>query len=362
MRKLLYLTAVVLLGALFSCTKIESDFSEPVQDYITVKPSAFNVLKDTELSFLVVNAKNENVTSQAKLFVNGTLVNGTTYNFDQVGTFAVYATLGSLNAPVVTITVSAAPPTGGGGTGGGGTGGGGTGSGNNFVHKVLVEEYSGTWCGNCPRILYGVDLLKQQTNKAIVVGTHLFGNDPFINNYGNSLAASQNVGGVPTGIINRTSGWNGPQYENVNQVIGAIQPFSFAGIAINSTANGGVITANIKVNYSQSIGASAKLTVYVVEDDLYFSQRNYSSNLYGGQAVIPNFRYDGVLRAILTATTGDAIAASGIDNDKTYSITIANNIGNINNARIVAFVTNANGNVVNVQSAKVGEVKAFEPV
>ena len=97
------------------------------------------------------------------------------------------------------------------------------------MDRVLVEEYSGTWCGNCPSILYAVDLLHQQTDNAIVVSTHLFNGDPFITAQGNSLAASLGITGVPAGNINRTTSWTGPQYENVNQVINQIQPVENPG-------------------------------------------------------------------------------------------------------------------------------------
>ena len=267
---------------------------------------------------------------------------GSSFIFTDAGNFAVYATKGTLTSNVITVNVTAIASNAG------------------YKHRVLIEEYSGTWCGNCPRILYGVDLLHLQTDKAIVVSTHLFNGDPYITTQGNDLAASQRVSGVPTGNINRTISWTGPQDENVNQVVNQIKASSNAGVAISSTLNGGNLLASIKVGYTQALSGNAKLTVYLVEDKLYNSQRNYSSNLYAGQSTIPNFEFNSVMRAVLSSLTGDDIGNAGSLNEKKYSLTIPSNISNINNARLVAFITNASGTVVNVQSAKVGEIKDFE--
>lgn len=341
---LLLLCASLLL--LNACTKTESQFDDAngnVKETITLQPSTLNSTVGTSISFIIISSKNNaNVTADATVFVNGSSITGSSYTFTQPGTYAVYAKKGDLTSAVVTISVVSFS----------------TGS---FVHNVLVEEYSGTWCGNCPRLLYGVDLLKQQTNKVIFVGTHLYGNDPFITSQGNSLAQSQGVGGVPNGKINRTTNWNGPQYENVNQVINEIQPFATAGLAINSTATSNTLNINVKFRYKEALGANAKLTVYITEDKRYFTQSNYSSNLYGGLSSIPNFEYHSVLRSVISSITGDDVASSGTANEKNYSIAVPAAVSNMANAKIVAFITNTStGKVVNAQEAKVGENKQFE--
>jgi hypothetical protein len=326
-----------------SCTKTESDFNEPPQETITVNASSLNVTTGVSVSFSAFSSiNNNNITQNSKLYVNGNLIAGSSFTFADAGNFAVYATKGTLTSNVITINVTAIT------------------SNTGYKHRVLVEEYSGTWCGNCPRILYGVDLLQQQTDKAIVVSTHLFNGDPFITTEGNNLAAQQGVGGVPTGYINRTISWAGPQYENVPHVISTIQASAPGGIAISSSVSSNNISIIIKAGYTQPLTGGAKLTVYLVEDKLFYTQRNYSANLYGGQPNIPNFEYNGVLRKVVSSLSGDAIGASGNANEKTYSLAVPANVANISNTRIVAFITNAAGTVVNVQEVKVGEEKMFE--
>jgi len=335
------------LGAAFllnSCTKTESDFSEPAPESILLTSDATEVLVGRSVTFTVSSSLNNAiVTGGSKLYVNGNLISGNTYTFTQAGTFAVFAVKGSLNSNVVSIKVTA-----------------NTSATVSFVSRVLVEEYSGTWCGNCPAILYGVDLLHQQTDKATVVSVHLFNGDPFITSQGNNLAASLGITGVPSGKINRTTNWNGPQYENIQQVTNQIKPKASLGLAITSVVSGTTLNATITVSYGQPLAGNAKLTVYLVEDKLFYTQRNYSSSLYSGQASIPNFEYNGVIRSIVSDLTGDAIANNGTAVSKTYSVALPSNISNIANLRLVAFVTNSTGTVENVQDANLGTVKILE--
>lgn len=229
-----------------------------------------------------------------------------------------------------------------------------------FVNRVLVEEYSGTWCGNCPNILYGTELLHQQTNKEVTVQIHR-GNDPFVTAAGNTIATAQNVVGVPTGKINRTIDWTGPQYQNVNQVLNEIKDNSNIGLAINST-----ITADGLVNLNIIIGCTttsiqSRLVVYIVEDNLYHSQANYYSNLYNGLNPIPNFEYDGVLRSVVSSTSGDLLFLTGNQIQKSYMFSVPSNVATIANAKIVAFIVDENTNsVLNVRQAAIGASQRLE--
>ncbi len=335
------LTIVITSFSLQSCTKSESDLITPVSETLSIRVSATTVNIGTAVNFLVFSSiNNTDVTSTATLFIDGAAVAGNTYTFSQAGTFEVYAKKENITSEVIIINVDDTR--------------------NGYVSNVLVEEFSGTWCGNCPRLLYGIELLAQQTTKAIVVGIHLLNNDPFITVEGNNLAALQGVLGVPTGNINRTINWNGPQYENVPQVLAELKDKSNTGISINSDVAANNLSVMVKVAYDEPVPSTTKLTVYLVEDDLRYTQRNYSSNLYGGQATIPDFIYNGVLRKVVSSLEGDAIANGGTNNEKSYTLSLPTNITNIANVRLVAFVTDATGNVLNVQQAKLGALKDFE--
>ncbi|MEO5945071.1 MAG: Omp28-related outer membrane protein [Ferruginibacter sp.] len=342
------LTCISFLAAAFlfnSCTKTESDFTLAVPESITIKADATEVIAGNSITFTVTSSLNNNaiVTGQSSLYVNGTLIAGNTYTFTSEGNYLVNASKGTLNSNIISIKVTPA-----------------TSSATRFVNRVLVEEFSGTWCGNCPAILYGVDLLKQQTDKSIVVSVHLFNDDPYITSQGNTLAANLGVTGVPAGKINRTVNWDGLQYQHVNQVTDQIKASETLGLGISSTLSGSNLNASITVSYAQTLSGDAKLTLYLVEDKLIYTQRNYSSTLYAGQASIPNFEYNGVIRAIVSTLAGDAVANTGTAVQKNYSVSLPNNITDIGNLRLVAFITNSTGIVINAQEAKVGTIKSLE--
>jgi hypothetical protein len=323
---------------LISCTKTESDFSEP--ETISLTSSSTSVAVGSVVNFSAFNSSGANITANTVIYINGTAITGNSYTFTQPGSYVVYAKKGGLATPNITITVINSLA--------------------GYIHNVLVEEYSGTWCGNCPRLLYGVDLLKQQTEKAFVVSIHLFGGDPFITTDGNSLAAYRGVGSVPTGHINRNVNWTGPQYEHVNQVINEIKAGSAVGLAINSTITGSAISVQVKYAFKEPPASATKLTVYLVEDGLKYTQRNYSANLYGGQSSIPNFNYDGVLRKVISSVQGDNAVNAAAVNEMNYSFTLPSNVSVTANAKIVAFISDAGGNVLNTQKATLGTEKDFE--
>lgn len=341
--KLNLILVVSLLFVIVGCTKTEDEVDEQVVSNIVLSINKVNINVGETLAFNVTSNFGSNLSSESNLLVNNQPVSGNSFTFSQVGSYTVYAIYNSFISNVITITVSEEPQN----------------SELKFVNRVLVEEYSGTWCGNCPRILYGTELLKQQTDKAITVQIHLFGNDPFITSQGNSLASLQNVGSVPTGKINRTLNWSGPQYQNISQVVSEIKPNSNVGLAINATLSSNQLSVAVKMGFAENI--NTKLVVYLVEDNLFHTQANYSSNLYGGLSSIPNFKYDGVLRSVVSAIAGDEITVSGNEVDKNYTLSLPSSINNTANVKVVAFLINTtSGNVLNVREAKIGQPQELE--
>jgi hypothetical protein len=293
------------------------------------------------VTFTVNSNFGSNITDESEIFIDDQPILGNSYTFTQTGNYSIRASYLNFQSNTISITVNEEST-----------------ALSQFVNRVLVEEYSGTWCGNCPRILYGTELLKEQTDKAVSVQIHLLGSDPFISPSGNSLASSQGVSGVPTGKINRTINWSGPQYQNVSQVINEIKPSSQVGLAINASLVSNALTVEVKMGFAETL--NTKLVVYLVEDNLFHTQANYSSNLYGGLSSIPNFKYDGVLRSVVSNISGDVIVA-GEEVQKIYSLNLPSNINNTNNIKIVAFLTNAsNGNVLNVRESEIGQSQELE--
>ena len=325
------------ISLLTGCSKTEIESLT-----VTLSVSQTNLIAGQSATFNLISNSGDNLNAASTFFVNDTAISANSYTFATVGTYSIKANYQSETSNTIQVIVSAPPTV------------------NQFVSRVLVEEYSGTWCGNCPRILYGTQLLKQQTDKEVSVQIHLFSNDPYITTQGNQLATSQGVTGVPTGKINRTINWNGPQYQNVAQVINEIKPSVVAGLSIDSNLTGNTINAIVEMGFINT-NSNVKLIVYLVEDKLYHSQANYSSNLYGGLSSIPNFEYNGVLRYIATSSNGDSVSVTGNSVNKNYTFTVPANVNALSNLKLVAFLTDAStGTVINVRENALGNDQNLE--
>lgn len=345
MKKFLFMGIVIgVLSLMVSCTQTESSFDDEQiesQLQVVLSSSQTNLVQGNSVTLNLVSNAGINLNSETIFFINNVPIPSNTYEFQNPGQYTAKAVYGNLVSNEVQLLVTPAVGA------------------NQFVNRVFVEEFSGTWCGNCPRILYGTELLKQQTSKAVVVQIHLFNGDPFITSQGNALAGNLGVNGVPTGRINRTINWSGPQYQNVNQVINEIRPSSPVGLALSSTLNNNTLNINVKMGFSD-LGINGKLMVYLVEDNLFHTQSNYSSNLYGGLSSIPNFEYDGVLRSVVSSLSGDAIGTVTNEVTKSYSLPLPSVISATANAKIVAFLIDGNGSVLNVREAGIGVTQQLE--
>jgi thiol-disulfide isomerase/thioredoxin len=232
-----------------------------------------------------------------------------------------------------------------------------------FNQNVLIEDYTGTWCGYCPRISHAIDLVNQQTSEAVVVAIHRGSSDPY-NFPAGVLEDLINLLGYPTAMLNRTTEWNNPEPNNVNQVINLTSGLADVGLAIGSSLDGFGMNINVKVKFGgQFSHSSAKLVLYVLEDGLLFDQSN-STSYYGGSTVISNFEHNHVLRASLSNLMGDQIPATEYSEDNVYELNytsaIPSNISVNENMTLVAFVTNEFNAALNVRVANFGETQIFE--
>lgn len=289
------------------------------------------------VSFSVFGDDGSNITSSSTIYVDNTEISGSNFSSNSAGTFWFYASYNNLKSTTVAVQfVDGELP--------------------GFVHKVLIEDFTGTWCGWCPRISYGLEQIDLHTNNAVVVAIHRLGSDPF--KYSGDGIEDLDAGQYPTGKINRTKIWPYPESSNTQFVLNLINNKADIGLALNSKRTSNTLEVTVSVattrNYNQY-----KLVVYLVEDKLYHNQINYTQ-YYNGSNPIVGFEHNNVLRAVLTDIYGDI--AYPVDNEFSTSYTIGTptNISNLDNVKIVAFVLDGSGTVLNAQVAKLGENKEFE--
>jgi len=233
-----------------------------------------------------------------------------------------------------------------------------------FQKRVLIEDYTGSWCGYCPRVAYGIEKVLEQTTKAVPVAIHQqtsSGYDGFHFSGADPLKQMISLTGYPTGMLNRTTTWSYPENSNIAQVKSLTGNNVGLGLAMNSTVSAGTINLDVKVKLANDY-SNLKLVVYVLEDNLFSNQTNYTS-FYGGGSVIANFENDHVLRANLTDILGDPITESTLAGQtitKTFSVPVPSNVANASNMSFVAFVVGNDKKAINVRASLPGENQAFE--
>ena len=235
-----------------------------------------------------------------------------------------------------------------------------------FQKRVLIEDFTGTWCGYCPRVAYGIDKVMLGTNKAVPVAIHQKSgsSDPFDFAGATPLASQINLSSFPTGMLNRTITWQYPENTNISQPEGLVANNEGLGLAMDSTLSNGIFNLNVNVKFAKDY-TGLKLVVYILEDKLSATQQNYTSNLYGTGNVDPlvNFEEDHVLRFCLTNILGDPITNTTLTGQtitKNFNLSVPTNVNNVANMSFVAFVVGSDNTAINVRSSVPGETQTFE--
>lgn len=385
MKKLNNLTHTFIFFALFSAMLTSCGTEEELGDArLSVTLSSQTVSVGDSITFTATSSINGDVSSDAVFFVNGQQVSRNIFYPSEVNSSnEVYATYNGLTSAVSTFASTDVLPS-------------------TYTQKVLVEDYTGTWCTYCPRMALILDYFTAYSENVIPVAIHCDGpglTDPWIYEYHETMVSTSNYNaiGQPKGKINRIF--------NVNQFDFPVQcPTSDAsqytaqldsylnqnaplGLAINSTLNGRNLNIDVKVGFATDNVPDARLVVYLIEEGLKHDQKNgfYGSNpatcIFANPPynteIIPaeHFPQKHVLLKAYTDVFGDEIPQNQIANGsvytKNFNVSLPNNVGypsgNVipENLKIVAFVLGNGGEVktravINTQSAWVNTNQDFD--
>lgn len=302
------------------------------------------------VNFTVKNNDGEDITTLSTIYVDGLAIEGYTFTSETIGSFEVTADYLGINSQPLTITFH-------------------DGSEINFTKRLLIEDYTGTWCGYCPRVAHAIELVKAQTDKVVAVGIHRASLNPTSANYdpytydSSSLEDMLGAAGYPKGYLNRFTKWQALETNNIAQAVNLTQGENpKLGLAMSSTIENGTINLDVKVKFGKDF-SNLKLVVYVLENGLIHEQHNYTE-YYEGVDVIEHFIHDHVLRECITPLLGESIDASqsylANTYTRTFSIPVPATVENAANLEFVAFVTNEGNHALNVRKATLEENQEFE--
>lgn len=340
-----YLILSLLVLSLQSCT--EKYFTEEGISGIFIQTDANSKIIGQQLNITVKTEGGDDITNEAVLYINDEVWDSSEYSTDEIGMVTLRAEYKTLVAPTVEIEYH-------------------DGSQTNFRKNVLIEDYTGTWCGWCPRVSYAMKLLSEQTESAVFVAIHRAPvglQDPYIYENADELEQLINTPGYPKGFINRLTQWNFPEPDNLGQVISFTQGLNpRLGLKMTSVLENNQISLDVDSYFSNDF-EGLKMVVYLLENGLVYPQINYTS-YYDGENPIENYVHDYTLRQTLTDIIGDDVPGSstkrGLEYRKSFNFTVPDNIEDLSQVDFVAFLTDNEGNVINVRKSTLGEIQDYE--
>jgi hypothetical protein len=231
--------------------------------------------------------------------------------------------------------------------------------------SVLVEDFTGQKCVNCPNAHELIDSLKSQSFGSAIIPVSIHGGSFALNtaaattlgtDAGDAYVSSLGVEAFPSCRVNMRSDIIG----NLGQWTGAIlnellraPQINFADEAAAATIGAdGSLSINVKLNLlatsttSAADLANARLALWLVEDNVTAMQFLPSGGATG------TYVHNNVLRTALTTDiTGDDINIDSADDSTafTHTFTVGTDVKIVNmaNLRIVAFVNTPTDGVLN---------------
>ena len=233
-----------------------------------------------------------------------------------------------------------------------------------FEKNVLIEQYTGTWCGWCPRAISQIKDLEETDSCIVHIAYHL--SDEFAYVYNINLFQSFGFTGIPTVHADRALEWQGEP-----SVISNMHSPSRIVIAMEVTGTIAQISADVNVKFGYDFTNTLKLSVFLLHDSLVADQANYydtdpTSVFYQAGNPMVNFIHRNVMTQAGTDMFGDVIPSSSIELGSVYNKKVSfTSISGVDLKKmiVVAFVSAASGpqadEVLNCIKAKVGQKTEF---
>jgi hypothetical protein len=240
-----------------------------------------------------------------------------------------------------------------------------------YITKVLVEDYTGHGCGNCPYAAYQLDTLLNQYGSQIVpiavhagyfADTNAFGAN-FKTNFNTSVGTDwdnffgMSLYGNPIGMIDRT-GYSGSQYQLYTAwggsigVLAATKPAMTIKISNSYNSTTRTINDSIICTYLQALDSTYKLSVLITEDSIINYQEEYINS--GATLItIPNYVFNHVLRGSMNGSWGDTLSTGTQPAMATFTKVYTLGLGSLvntsgapnvladKNCHVVAFIYNS---------------------
>jgi hypothetical protein len=240
------------------------------------------------------------------------------------------------------------------------------------VRKVLLEDYTGRKCGNCPRAQRVItNTLEPLFHEQLIVATNHAGvyavpenppscfSEDFRNDVTNELNTFFGLAAYPSSMINR-SGYPTTHIKFYNSwqsvITQELNKPNDAYIRIYSTLNESNRTVNMVVSteFLNDLSDETKLCVFLLEDSVTACQLDY--DLTTATQIDSNYVHRHIMRAAINTTFGEKLAADPVLNTKylrlyNYQVPAAYNL---NQCYLLAYVyKTSNYNIIQSEIKKI---------
>ena len=218
--------------------------------------------------------------------------------------------------------------------------------------NVLLEDYTGHTCVNCPtaaviahelKELYGEHLIIIAVHAGSFAKPHpgIYEND-YRTETGNVWNTYFKVQDYPTGTINRVPNESGSYvvtYEKWGDMVSKeLKKEPKAEISIANTFSSGNLITTISTKFLEEMESTYSLYVGITEDSIISAQKNFNENV-GDTPEIKDYVFMHMLRGSVNGDWGEDIFGASIEVGKSYSKTYQYTItGNPDNSHVVAYV------------------------
>ena len=313
---------------------------------------------------------NNVVTTEASVTVNGVVTTANPYPFTANGTYDFIATFEGLTSNTVNFVIQS--PSGYSDTNSFSA----TGAPTTFTKKALLEDFTGTWCSQCPPAGTAIMTATSGNSNIFGVGYHSDpgGGDPMEIPETAYWSGYYNVTGFPTVYVNGPdTRWNFPQMEQVNT---ELAENATLGLAVQAALVGGKLDLEVNVGFNATPDEEVKLMIYLAEDNVT------TSTPQAGSSQGANYVHRDVLREVYTDQLGDVIVSSnatagGVFTRTITGLTLPSNIDDTGELKVVVYVRNTytktfvdyfgdthtdspHYDIYNVQEVHLGGTQAFD--
>ena len=236
------------------------------------------------------------------------------------------------------------------------------------ARKVLIEEFSTTQCGNCPRVHEIMKKIMENRNDIALVVHHTgYGQDSYTisasRSYLDFYAGSTYA---PAMMIDRRNlagqgaqGYSGPA---PGPVFGVTTQSEVEALVDYCSDQPAFVTVNIEDNYNAE---TRELTVRVYGETIIDLPQTPYINIFLTESGMVNYQTGGgndyvhnhAIRTTMTDTWGDELTVTGNKYDVTYTATL-NSKWKPENMNIIAFVSNYDSRDINNCTVYNSELKA----